>query len=189
MSILNDYATAKIKLKTKVYIKYALLYNMEKSWTDEDNIIQIHNQQFGAWTIKISRKDVCDCLKIRLTDKELQEIIDMFQECIPITKTKTERLADPKNPEDLTAVEERYQDTSKSTDNLLEAIDSAKEIYEDKRNTTYVYIYDGVKDSTPIKPYLSLSRYSLPPQDYRKLLFINGSNFECTNEEIIISSI
>ena len=99
---------------------------MEKSWTDEDNIIQIHNQQFGAWTIKISRKDVCDSLKIRLTEKELQEIIDMFQECIPITETKAEKLADPKNPEDLTAVEERYQNAAKTSDNLLGAIDRRK---------------------------------------------------------------
>ena len=90
---------------------------METSWTDGDNTLQIHNQQFGAWTLKITRKDVCDSLKIRLTDKELQEIIDMLQECIPLTETTNGKVLNPKNPEDITEVEERYVNIAKSATN------------------------------------------------------------------------
>ena len=161
---------------------------MNSTWTDGDNEIQITGK-LGAWDMRMTRKNSVNVHNIRFTPRELQEVIDMLQECIPITKTKAESLADPKNPEDLTAVEDRYQDTAKSTDNLLGAIDSAKEIYEDKRNITYVYVYNGTKDSTPIKPYLSLSRHGVPPDDYRKLLYIDGSNFEETNEKIIIRSL
>ena len=160
---------------------------MNSTWNDGDNEIQITGK-LGAWDMRLTRKNSVNVHNIRFTSRELQEVIDMLQECIP-AETTNGKVLNPKNPEDLTAVEERYQDTSKSTDNLLGAIDSAKEIYENKRNITYVYVYNGTKDSTPIKPYLSLSRHGVPPDDYRKLLYIDGSNFEETNEKIIIRSL
>ena len=162
---------------------------METSWTDGDNTLQIHNQQFGAWTLKITRKDVCDSLKIRLTDKELQEIIDMLQECIPITETKAERLADPKNPEDITAVEERYQNAAKTSDNLMGAINDAKLLYNAKHTMINIYVYNGDIGHVPLNKYLALSRDCVYPDNYHKILYIDGANVGTPNEEIVIHSL
>ena len=156
---------------------------METSWTDGDNTLQIHNQQFGAWTLKITRKDVCDSLKIRLTDKELQEIIDMLQECIP-TETTNGKVLNPKNPEDITETEERYVNIAKSATNLEDAIIAAKEIYREKSVETKVFLNKDVSTD-----YISLTKDVYHPYGYNELVTITRHNVDNTNEEIITSKL
>ena len=98
-------------------------------------------------------------------------------------------MADPKNPEDITAVEERYQNAAKTSDNMMGAINDAKSLYIAKQTAITIYVYDGDIEHGPLNKYLALSRDCVQPNNYRKILYIDGANSGTPNEEIIIRSL
>ena len=193
VSILNDYVTAKIKLKTKVYIKYALLYNMDGSWDDAEHKILLESKGCGDWLLSMGPADAESVYSVPMTSDRLEGLIDILENCLGVQRVggvKTLKdLPDPKNPEDITKIEERFQDTAKGADNLLEALDNAKKIYSVKRIATYIYVFIGNENHRPTDPYLSLTRDYVCPDEYRRILYIDGSNLDKTNEEIVIRSL
>lgn len=156
---------------------------MSNTWTDLDKNIEIEYKYEDHWTLEFHDKGKHAKHTIHLSEREMMDL-SLYIQKYALTEESTEKLADPKNPEDITEIEERYMNIAKSATNLGDAITAAKEIYRDKLKVVNLYIYD--KNATE---YIAIVDEIRQPAAYSKLLSIHSLNVDKTNEEVITSSL
>ena len=159
---------------------------MEKSWSDGHRDISLVIEE-GKYRMNI--RDIQENFHMFFSKEQIGEIALFLKEYIEPNEKSAEKLADPNNPEDITAVEERYQNAAKTSDTLLGAIDMAKEMYKDKQKPVHVFSYDNARQIKQSTPYLSATLDCNPPEDYRPILSINLLNCDHSNEAIILRAL
>ena len=156
---------------------------MSNTWTDLDKNIEIEYKYEDHWTLEFHDKGKHAKHTIHLSEREMMDL-SLYIQKYALTEESTEKLADPKNPEDITETEERYVNIAKSATNLEEAIITAKEIYREKSMDVGVYLNKDVSTD-----YISITKNANPPYGYSHLLTLNQFNVYKTNEEIITSKL
>ena len=151
------------------------------SWEDDNHKVTLEKDS-GIYRMRIEQSEKAPSDWCYLTKNDLYELHRVFVKVM-------ESPLDPNNPEDITAVEERYQNAAKTSDTLLGAIDMAKEMYKDKQKPVHVFSYDNARQIKQSAPYLSATLDCNPPEDYRPILSINLLNCDHSNEAIILRAL